>query len=266
MAVLLSRAERPGGSIVASLAQGAWATAGNQHTAIILSLFYNTEFFNRPGHEPAYPYIVLDMKDIYVVTHTESFHHTEGKVGGWYDTGLTEQGKAQARKTARRLKSLIDTERSAITSSDLLRAIETAEVIGAAFDCQPTTTADLREISYGKAEGRPEEWLADRILPAPDDNRLDHMSIEQGETKREFIGRIYRAVDEIIRTDTPTHIIVTHGFALTFVVARWIGMPEESAGFVNFHASTGGITHLQEDDFWRNRCVMLLNDTSHLIE
>ncbi len=204
------------------------------------------------------------MKDIYVVTHAESFHHIEGKVGGWYNTKLTGQGVAQAGKAAERLQSLIGPTAISITSSDLLRAAETADIIAAAFDCPVTTTSDLREISFGKAEGQPKEWLDDRISPAPDDNRLDHETIEQGETKREFIERIYRSVDEIINHDAPAKVIVTHGFALTFVVARWIGMPLESAGYVNLHASPGGITHLHEDDFWRNRGVRLLNDTSHL--
>ena len=206
------------------------------------------------------------MKDIYVVTHTESVHHIEEKVGGWYDTGLTEEGKAQAKRVAARLESMIGPESPLITSSDLLRAKETAESIGDVFGCDIRTTPDLREISFGKAEGMPQNWLRERIVPAPDDNRLDHSYIEQGETKRDFVSRIYRALDEIIRRDDSTHVIVTHAFALTFVVARWIEMPAESAGFVNFAATPGGITHLQQDDFWRNRWIKQLNDTSHLAE
>ena len=204
------------------------------------------------------------MKNIYDVTHTESVHHVEGSVGGWYDTDLTDRGKAQAKRTAERLRDMIKTETPTITSSDLLRAKETAKFIGDTFGCEIRTNPDLREMSYGTAEGKPQEWLDERNVPAADDNRLDHLSIEQGETKREFLSRIYRALDEIVRKDNPTQIVVTHGFALTFVVARWIKMPAESAGFVNFRASAGGITHLQQDDFWRNRGVNLLNDTSHL--
>ena len=29
------------------------------------------------------------MKNLFVITHTQSLHHIERKVGGWYDTGLT---------------------------------------------------------------------------------------------------------------------------------------------------------------------------------
>ncbi len=204
------------------------------------------------------------MKNIYVVTHTESIHHAEVKVGGWYDTGLTEIGRKQAQKVAQRLVAWVAPSNPSITSSDLLRATETAHFVTEAFGCELNVNPDLREMSYGQAEGKPQEWLDQRIVPAPDDNRLDHLSIEGGESKRDFITRIYRAVDEAIADDNLNQIIVTHGYALTFVVAAWISMPAESAGFVNFRASPGGITHLQQDDFWRNRTVRVLNDTSHL--
>ena len=52
--------------------------------------------------------------------------------------------------------------------------------------------------------------------------------------------------------------------ALTFVVSAWIRMPLEAAGYVAFRSTSGGITVLHEDDFFHNRAVVSLNDTSHL--
>lgn len=204
------------------------------------------------------------MKNVYVVAHTESVHHIEGRVGGWYDSGLTEQGRAQAQRVADRLSALLLSEAPVVTSSDLMRARETAEVIGGKLGCPVKPTSDFREMSMGSAEGRPKSWLDARFEPAPSDNRLDHRSIDGGETKREFLIRIYRAMDEIIASNHPNHVIVTHGYAMTFVIACWVGMPVHTAGFVNFRSNSGGITHLQEDDFLRNRTVRFLNSTSHL--
>ena len=206
------------------------------------------------------------MKNVYVVTHTESIHHTENRVGGWYDTRLTERGRAQAQRVASRLEDLVDHRTLALTCSDLLRAKETSEIIAVHHGCPVETSTDLRELSYGIAEGKPQSWLDTRFEPAPNANRLDHRSIENGETKREFLTRIYRAVDRIIANPATNHVVVTHGYAMTFVVARWIGLPLEQAGFVNFKSTSGGITHLQEDDFLRNRTVRSLNDTSHLVD
>lgn len=37
------------------------------------------------------------MRNIYIVAHPEASHHTEGVVGGWYDSVLTERGIRHAR-------------------------------------------------------------------------------------------------------------------------------------------------------------------------
>lgn len=69
--------------------------------------------------------------------------------------------------------------------------------------------------------------------PGPHDNRMDHGGgFENGETRRELASRIYGAVDEILARPCKTLVIVTHGFALTFVVAAWIKRPLESVGCV----------------------------------
>ncbi len=111
------------------------------------------------------------MKNLFVVTHTQSRHHLEKKVGGWYDSELTEQGRNEAQITAERLFSLIGEATVEIFSSDLPRTSGTADIIASHFGCPVELTRDLREISFGSAGGKPQEWLEARQLPAPDDNR-----------------------------------------------------------------------------------------------
>ena len=60
------------------------------------------------------------------------------------------------------------------------------------------------------------------------------------------------------------HIVVTHGFAHTFVVSAWLQIPVEAAGFATFATTPGAITHLRHDDYWRNRTLAQLADTAHL--
>lgn len=205
------------------------------------------------------------MRNLFIVTHTQSIHHTENKVGGWYDTGLTHRGEIDAAIVADHLYAMIGVTPIEIHSSDLLRASQTADIIANRFFCAVKTTSDLREISYGAAGGKPQSWLRARYWPAPEHEKLDHRGgIEDGESRREIATRIYRAMDEIIASRCPTQIVVTHGFALTFVVAAWIKMPIEAVGFVSFPAKSGSITHLQEDDYWGSRAVLRLADISHL--
>jgi 2,3-bisphosphoglycerate-dependent phosphoglycerate mutase len=206
-------------------------------------------------------------KDIYVVAHTQSQHHVDGLVGGWYDSALTDFGRRQADAVAARIAELVGDRRPVeIYSSDLLRAAQTAEPIGARLGAPITLWSDLRERSYGVAGGKPNAWLDGQVVFAgKHGDRLDHRDgIEGAETKREFLTRIYRAMDQIVESPCATQVVVTHGFALTFVVSAWIRMPLENAGWVNFRSNAGGITHLREDDELFNRYVMSLNDRAHL--
>lgn len=205
------------------------------------------------------------MKTLLVVTHTQSIHHIEKRVGGWYDTGLTPRGQSDAEATAERLATMVGGDDTEIFSSDLLRASQTATIIAERLNCPVVETPDLREMNFGSAGGKPQTWLSEREVPPPDGNRMDHRSgIEGAESRREVATRIYRCLDDIVGRACETQIIVTHGIALTFVIAAWIKMPIDAAGHVFFHARSGSITHLHQDDFWKGRSVVSLADVSHL--
>lgn len=168
---------------------------------------------------------------------------------------------------ARRLREDIPAEvLIELYASDLRRTTQTAEIIGQLFDVPVRTTADLREKSYGAAEGRPQAWLEERFVYPPRlGNRLDHdEGLAGAESRRDLATRIYRAMDRILASPCTHQVIVTHGFALTFVVAAWIAMPLDATGYIAVKATSGGITHLGEDDVFANRGILSLNDTSHL--
>jgi len=206
------------------------------------------------------------MRTLFVVTHTESVHHVEGRVGGWYDTELTAEGRRDAEVVAECLMERVQGQNAEVFSSNLLRAAQTADAISTKLGVKTILMPALREMSYGVAEGQPQAWLNARQTPAPHGNRLDHRSgIENGETRRELASRIYGAVDEILARPCKTQIIVTHSFALTFVVTAWIKMPLESVGYVNFRVGPGSITHLQEDEFWMSRVVASLGERVALV-
>lgn len=206
-------------------------------------------------------------KDIYLIAHGQAQHHVQGLVGGWYDSELTDLGHRQAQAIARRVRELVgDAPSIEFYASDLRRTAQTAAPIGRALNADVVHMSDLRERSYGAAGGKPDAWLEERTVLAPrDGNRLDHRDgVDDAETKREFAARIYRAMDKIAASPCPVQVIVTHGYAVTFAIAAWIRMPIEAVGWVNFKSSSGGLSHLREDDRYFNRYVMSLNETGHL--
>lgn len=207
------------------------------------------------------------MKQLYVVTHPQSKHHIERLVGGWYDSELTDLGQIQAQRIGQRLRALVpDDAPVELYSSDLKRAYQTAEEIARFVRAPIQSTTDLREKSYGEAEGHPQAWLDERfVFPPKIGNRLDHHEgIAGAETRRDLAVRIYRAMDRILAAPCPHQIVVTHGFALTFVVAAWIKMPLDASGHIAIQSSSGGITRLVEDDVYSNRGIASLNETLHL--
>lgn len=207
------------------------------------------------------------MKDVYVVTHPEATHHTEGLVGGWYDSELTSRGRRHASAIAETIRGMVpDRAPVELFSSDLRRTVQTAQPIGAALDTEPQLWSDLREKSYGEAGGRPQAWLDDRFVPPPPTGeRMDHdEGIPGAETKLALAQRIYRAMEAITARPCAQQVVVTHGGALTFVIAAWIRMPIAAAGDVAFRSTSGGITHLRQDDVFHNRAVVALNQVEHL--
>lgn len=205
------------------------------------------------------------MRNVYVVAHTQSIHHVEKRVGGWYDTSLTDLGKQQANKVGAFFAETLRSYDVLIFSSDLRRAAETANIIAANFNQEVTLEPGLREISYGDAEGKPQTWLDDRIVPQPTDGkRLDHRVCDGAESRRELASRIKRSLENILEHQSKETIIVSHGFALTFIIMAWMRIPIENMDYCNFASSPGGITLLHEDDFFGNRGVKYVNKTDHL--
>lgn len=212
-------------------------------------------------------------RSLFVVTHPEAQHHLEARVGGWHDSELTVRGEHQAELIAAELRSRIPADASApVFTSDLRRTRTTAASIADQLGSRVIDVPGLREKSYGVAEGREQSWLDERFIfpPAPEaafDHaaRLDHVEgIDGSETRREAGARVYAAVDEILAHRASHQVAVTHGFAHTFVIARWLELPLEAMGRATFAAQSGCITELTEDDRFGNRTLSSLAAVDHL--
>src|SRR4028119_1880120 len=95
---------------------------------------------------------------------------------------LTELGHAQAAQAARELTAL---RPGALVSSDLRRAVQTAEHCARATGLPVRTTPALREQGYGVLEGRPSRELWDLV-----DWTDPHWSAEGGESLAQLHSRV----------------------------------------------------------------------------
>lgn len=90
------------------------------------------------------------MLELYLVRHGETVANREKRFQGWTESPLSEQGLWQAEKAGLFLgKMKIDS----VYSSDLQRAVHTAEAIGQKCGLEPRSSFLLREINFGRWEG-----------------------------------------------------------------------------------------------------------------
>lgn len=204
------------------------------------------------------------MRRLYLVTHAQSVHQVEGLTGGWYDTGLTATGRHQAERIAAELQRQIDGEPVALFTSDLLRAVETAQAVARRFAVEPVAMPYLRELRHGEAEGRPRNWLHEHENPLPTTGeRLAYRICAGAELLSECARRIYAGMSEILAAGESNLIVVSHSFVLTYVVMAWLQVPFAALGHGRLVAIPAGLTLLREDGAGR-RSLVYLSQTAHL--
>jgi len=89
-------------------------------------------------------------RTVWLIRHAESEWNAAGRWQGQRDPALSERGREQAQRLA---VSLADAQLEAIVASDLVRARETAAIVGGALGVAPHLDARLRERDLGYWSG-----------------------------------------------------------------------------------------------------------------
>jgi broad specificity phosphatase PhoE len=119
--------------------------------------------------------------EIVFETHSISTDNEAGIATGWLDGRLSEAGRQYARELgARRRSERVD----AVYTSDLRRAIETAEVAFVGSDIEIRQDRRLRECDYGKLNGMPVSLLERERYHHVDD------PWPEGESYRQVVARV----------------------------------------------------------------------------
>jgi broad specificity phosphatase PhoE len=149
---------------------------------------------------------------ILLVRHGETDWNAERRVQGHTDRPLNEAGIAQARALAEQLAAeAID----AIYSSDLARAQETAEVVGAVRGLPVETLPELRERDFGTWEGLTDEEIFERFPEARSGPWGD------AESRDELGARILGACKRIASQHPGGSVlVVTHGGPVRAMLAH----------------------------------------------
>jgi probable phosphoglycerate mutase len=206
------------------------------------------------------------ITNVLLIRHGQSQGNAERRFGGHTATPLSARGRNQAEATARTLKS---ESLTAIYSSDLARAMDTAKPLANMTGLRVQATTAFRERSVGVMEGltfedaaqqHPEQYAA--LL-----RRDFEYVLSGGESYRQLLDRARQKLDEIIEEHRGGKIAVfSHTGTICILALHLMGAldaPELKPVWVS--SAICGITRfeLRDDGFVR---VLTVNDTSHLLK
>lgn len=198
---------------------------------------------------------------LHLVRHGQSTWNVDRRVQGQTDhPGLTELGRAQAAAVA---GLLVGANAVRLLTSDLVRAVQTAQVIGAATGLRPIATSLLREQAFGWLEGLDTEVAAghwEQVQQKGFDHRgepvpLLDMVFPGGESMRDVLARAQALVASPWITEAPGDVIVvSHGDTIRILLLHLLSAdladpPWREIGNAEVHSvyrnSVGQVMHVR---------------------
>lgn len=202
---------------------------------------------------------------LYLVRHGQSDGNAEGRFGGHGPTPLSKLGREQAERTARALAK----ERiNAIYSSDLLRAVQTAEPLAELLNLPIHQREAFRERNVGVLQGLTFDESKQQF---PRDyyaliNRNIHHVITEGESYRHLLKRITAELRGILRSHERERIVIfSHTGAICFMTLHLLGAIHRGTKTTPWIITSNCGINRFELRGPRNVRVLALNDTRHLV-
>lgn len=193
-----------------------------------------------------------------LVRHGESEGNAGGFVQGHLDFGLTALGRVQAHTTAERLASM---KVDRLISSPLLRASETASIIGTAIGHSVEHEPGLMEYDMGAASGLTGAQIRERFPEVIASFQKGLRPAFPGEEGRDVFHTRVRAVLDGLAGRDQTIVAVAHGGVVGAICQIVVGLDSSRRGA--FEAANCSITEVGVDRM--GRLVLLRqNDTCHL--
>ncbi len=196
-----------------------------------------------------------------LIRHGETEHNRGNITLGRADVPLNERGRLQAAALA----ASFSEEPSAIYSSPLSRAHDTALAIGRACSVDVTIHDGLIEMDVGEMEHLTGAELRERypdFLRAWLSDEAGDARMPGGESLRDVQARAWAAIERL-REAHPEGVVlvVTHNFVILTVICRALGLP-----LSHFRRIRQGLAAKTVLDVTADSALLVqLNDNAHLI-
>lgn len=197
-----------------------------------------------------------------LIRHGQTQCNREDIWHGWDDCELTEVGRAQAEALASRLESQ---PIAAVYSSDIRRAMQTAETVARPHSIRPESSPAFRERSAGEFEGLSTAEVVRRRSQIWEERAADYWgwSPPGGETFYQVRERTVRGLERLKKAHAgETIALVGHMGTVRVLICHLAGVPMEDTYSMEF-PSTGVSTFRFDGDAVH---VETLNDAAHIAE
>lgn len=210
--------------------------------------------------ESDFSYVNPAVAEIIVIRHGETAWNADGRIQGHLDVELNEAGRQQAVAVANRLAK--EPPISAVYSSDLKRALETAQIIATTCgNLEVIKDPDLRERNLGDLQGL---VYREAVITNPEASEAlrSHRSDQTIPGGGESLDQLYQRCTSSLQKIGNKHrgqrvVVVTHGGTIRALCKR--ADPHRRGGKV-LNTSVN-VFHLSDGDKWK---IKTWGDVSHL--
>lgn len=169
----------------------------------------------------------MTLRLLVLLRHGQTDYNLAGRMQGHLDSVLTDTGRAQATAVAPAIAGLVP-ER--LISSDLRRAVDTADLVGGATGLPVKLDARLRETHLGEWQGRTVAEIEADWPGAIATWRSDPgWAPPGGESRIEVVRRSRPVVDELdddfAAGSQSTAVLVAHGGLIAGLVSGLLALP-----------------------------------------
>ena len=196
----------------------------------------------------------------YIVRHGQTNWNILGKTQGHGNSDLTPKGENQALELSNAIKEYpIDY----IYSSDLGRAVQTAEIIGSTIGVDVIQTPSLREMGFGDWEGLLiEEIKKDHAKTYETWRNQPHLvNIPNGETLHIIKDRVDAFIKELNEKYDNKHILlVSHSVTVRVMLLSFLNSGVEN--IYRIKQDNTALNIVEYRDY--GPVVIKMNDTSHI--
>ncbi len=190
----------------------------------------------------------MTVTELVIVRHGEAACNVAGTVGGDLGcTGLTETGRAQARRVAQRLAAEhASLPFDVLHAAPRLRVRQTADEIAALIGLTPTVQADLRGPDHGECDGQPWQQVHEALGGNP--RRFPERAYAAGsESWNGYLRRVGGGLRALLESHAGQRILlVGHKETVEAAHAMLLGLRRDASrhlGFTIGHACLARWVH-----------------------